>query len=230
MAVVTLYHGSQQRIEHPTFGYGSRHNDYGVGFYCTQSLELAKEWACPEKCDGYANRYTLDTAGLTLYNLQENPYGALGWLTILLKNRNFDTTAELARRTKEYLLQTFLPEVQEADVIICQRADDSYFMYARDFLNGQLSLRGLEEALFLGNLGEQVVLMTSRAFASLLGDGYEPAPWAEYFYKREGRDLQARDRYQEMRRMEFREDDVYAFDIYRERMRPDDPRLRTHHS
>ena len=39
-----LYHGSVNIIEKPLFGYGKPYNDYGLGFYCTDSLEMAKEW------------------------------------------------------------------------------------------------------------------------------------------------------------------------------------------
>ena len=51
MAEMTLYHGSLDLIKKPVFGYGKTNNDYGLGFYCTQNLELAKEWAAqaPEK-------------------------------------------------------------------------------------------------------------------------------------------------------------------------------------
>ena len=44
-----IYHGSQQIVETPKFGIGKKYNDYGQGFYCTESIELAKEWACPIK-------------------------------------------------------------------------------------------------------------------------------------------------------------------------------------
>ena len=43
--VKTLYHGSKDIIEHPRYGAGKPYNDYGRGFYCTESLDLAKEWA-----------------------------------------------------------------------------------------------------------------------------------------------------------------------------------------
>ena len=39
-----LYHGSCDKIEKPIFGYGKTYNDYGLGFYCTDSLDMAKEW------------------------------------------------------------------------------------------------------------------------------------------------------------------------------------------
>ena len=39
-----IYHGSKDIIEKPEFGKGNQKNDYGLGFYCTENVELAKEW------------------------------------------------------------------------------------------------------------------------------------------------------------------------------------------
>ena len=44
-----IYHGSAKIIEKPVFGMGNPNNDYGLGFYCTESEELAK--ATLEKCN-----------------------------------------------------------------------------------------------------------------------------------------------------------------------------------
>ena len=41
---VNIFHGSPSIIEKPVFGYGKPYNDYGLGFYCTYSLEMAKEF------------------------------------------------------------------------------------------------------------------------------------------------------------------------------------------
>ena len=43
--IITIYHGSEQIVEVPTFGEGKKNNDFGLGFYCTESDYLAKEWA-----------------------------------------------------------------------------------------------------------------------------------------------------------------------------------------
>ena len=59
--LITLYHGSKQIVEVPTFGLGRKNNDFGLGFYCTESINLAKEWAVSSLNDGFASRYTLDT-------------------------------------------------------------------------------------------------------------------------------------------------------------------------
>ena len=42
--IQSIYHGSKDIIEKPKYGYGKRYNDYGLGFYCTDSIEMAKEW------------------------------------------------------------------------------------------------------------------------------------------------------------------------------------------
>ena len=52
MSKLVLYHGSPGIIEKPVFGKGKAYNDYGRGFYCTEHIELAKEWACTEGTDG----------------------------------------------------------------------------------------------------------------------------------------------------------------------------------
>ena len=54
--IICVYHGSSQIIQQPVIGKGNPNNDYGLGFYCTESVELAKEWACSAEADGFTNR------------------------------------------------------------------------------------------------------------------------------------------------------------------------------
>ena len=51
-----IYHGSENIIEVPGYGKGKPYNDYGLGFYCTEYIDLAKEWACDDKHGGYAKK------------------------------------------------------------------------------------------------------------------------------------------------------------------------------
>jgi len=153
-----IYHGSRSIIEKPTFGLGNPRNDYGLGFYCTQEMELAKEWACTEESSGYANQYELILSGLSVITLSSKDYNILNWLAVLLANRIFHISNDLAAEGKAYLLDKFLPDVQNYDVIIGYRANDSYFSFANAFLNNTLSLSQLENAMFLGKLEKQTVL------------------------------------------------------------------------
>ena len=128
MAEVTLYHGSVSVIEQPVFGKGKPHNDYGRGFYCTQSLELAKEWAVEEDRDGYANRYLLDLQGLKILDLSQKGFTTLHWITLLLQNRVFTLKNDIIKAGKRYLVEHFSLPVHAYDVIKGYRAEQLRFL------------------------------------------------------------------------------------------------------
>ena len=157
-----LYHGSPKAIETPLYGYGSKENDYGLGFYCTQSNDLAKEWACPTVQSGFSNKYELDMDGLRVLHLNSDGYHILNWIAILLQNRIFAKRSPVARQANSYILNEFLPDISGYDVVIGYRADDPYFSYAKDFLNNTISVNQLSQAMKLGELGEQVVLKSEK--------------------------------------------------------------------
>ena len=225
MTEMILYHGSVSIIEQPTFGKGKRHNDYGLGFYCTQSLDLAKEWAVEESRDGYANKYSLDLQGLTMLDLSQKGFTVLHWITLLLQNRVFTLKNDITKTGKKYLIEHFSLPVKEYDVIKGYRADDSYFAYAESFLNNTISVQRLSEALKLGNLGEQVVLISQNSFGKLKFLGYEAADAATYYPLRKARNEQARMEFLSNRRGILSPDDLYLNDIIRGGIEPDDPRL-----
>lgn len=225
---LTLYHGSQQIIEVPKFGVGKTYNDYGQGFYCTENIELAKEWACQIQNDGYANKYLLDLEGLNVMRLTEGRFNILNWLAILLKNRVFDINSPIGRASRDFVISRFLPDTQGTDIMIGYRADDSYFSFARDFVSNNISLRDLNTAMQLGTLGEQVVLLSERSFKKIRFSGYEIADYREYYYKRAARDQSARSAYQNKRKsLAELSTDLFILDIIREDMQKDDPRLQT---
>ena len=146
-----LYHGSSNVIDKPLFGYGRPYNDYGLGFYCTDSLEMAKEWGVGKNQDGYANCYEIDCDGLRILDLNAPEYCILHWLTVLLQNREFDIPSGLALEAKEYMLAHFAVDYESYDAIIGYRADDSYFSFAQDFINGTISARCLSSPAWKGS-------------------------------------------------------------------------------
>lgn len=104
-ASIELWHGSSHVIKHPEYGLVKPNNDYGRGFYCTRSVELAKEWACAGLDDGFANRYTLTTDGLLFLDLSQPPYTILNWLAMLVENRRFQPTNH-RRRARHRISET----------------------------------------------------------------------------------------------------------------------------
>lgn len=225
MSKLILYHGSPVIIEHPVFGKGKPYNDYGKGFYCTEHIELAKEWACSENIDGYANQYEIELSDLSILNLSSDEFTILNWLALLIKHREARLSTPLAKRGKEYLLQNFLPEFENYDIIVGYRADDSYFSFARSFVSNEISLKQLGIAMKLGKLGEQIVLKSQKAFDAIKFVDYEIADNAVYYAKRKSRDEEARAAY--IKELENEDlDGIFMRDIIREEMKPNDPRLR----
>jgi len=223
-----LYHGSQQIVEIPKYGIGKTYNDYGQGFYCTENIELAKEWACPLKNDGYSNKYILHADTLNIMHLTRGEFNILNWLAILLAHRMFDITSPIGNSARDFILSHYLPDTADVDVMIGYRADDSYFSFAEDFVNNTISLRDLNRAMQLGTLGEQVVLLSKQAFTQLEFVEYEIADYREYYYKRADRDQKARAAYLNQKKsLQQLSDDIYVLDIIREDMKHDDPRLRS---
>ena len=68
MGKIILYHGSPNEKITPKFGLGDEKHDYGKGFYLTESLELAREWAVyrPDASNGWVHKFEIDTAGLNI--------------------------------------------------------------------------------------------------------------------------------------------------------------------
>lgn len=225
MSKIILYHGSNERIEKPVFGKGKTYNDYGQGFYCTEHPELAKEWACNEGVDGFANKYVIETDGLNILNLSSDEYTILHWLALLMNYRKLRLSTPVMRRGVEWLKEHFLIDISDYDLIIGYRADDSYFSFARAFVSNEISLSQLNYAMRLGKLGEQYVLKSKKAFERIEFISSELADNTIYYTRRKMRDDEARNAFfEELEKEDI--DGIYMRDIIREEMTSDDARLR----
>ena len=221
--LITIYHGSDKIIEHPTFGEGKLNNDFGLGFYCTANEDLAKEWAVSSLRDGFSNRYTLDTEYLNILNLNSPDYTILNWITVLIEHRLFSIKTPVARRAKQYLIDNFGVNVNAYDFITGYRADDSYFDYAEAFLNNGISVEQLAHAMRLGKLGEQIVIKSKFAFSRLKYEGFDLAEKRLYYVRRKARNDEANRLYLDM--LEEENDGLYIQDIMRGGITNNDPRI-----
>lgn len=225
MNKLILYHGSSEIVQTPMFGKGKSYNDYGRGFYCTEYIELAKEWACTENSDGYVNNYEIDTQGLSVLNLSSDKYTILHWLALLVEYRKFRVSTPIMKRGVGWLKEYFLLDLNPYDAVVGYRADDSYFSFARAFVNNEISLTQLSYAMRLGKLGEQFVLKSPAAFEKIQFISYEIADNTVYYAKRKARDDEARTAFQiELEKDEL--DGLYMRDIIRDEVQPNDPCLR----
>lgn len=175
--------------------------------------------------DGYANEYVLNSEGLSVLHLTNGEYNILNWLYVLLQNRRFRIEGDIAVQAKKYLEKNFAIEYKHYDIIKGYRADDSYFSFANAFLNNAISIKQLEKAMALGNLGEQIVIVSDKAFEAIRFIKAIDAPKAEYYPKKSARDTKARSDFKKEKAMGNILTEKYILDIMREGWDSDDEKL-----
>lgn len=220
---ITIYHGSENIIEEPIFGKGRKHNDFGLGFYCTTSNDLAKEWAVTLLKGGFSNKYILDTKYLNILNINSEEYSILNWIAILVEHRLFSIKNPITKKARQYLIDNFSINANAYDLIIGYRADDSYFEYAEAFLNNSITVEQLSLAMELGQLGEQIVIKSKYAFSCLQFVEYEEAKKEEYYNLRQKRNNDANNLYYKI--LEEENEGLYIQDIIKGGIKNNDPRI-----
>ena len=199
MGKLILYHGTPDKVVVPMYGKGEERHDYGRGFYLTESIDLAKEWAVcrPNEMNGYVHKYTLDTDGLRILNFQQK--GVLSWLAELMKHRDAADSKRYRMLAKKFINQ-YGVDTEQYDVIKGWRANASYFYIAKEFVRDNIDLDILEELLSLGGLGIQYCIKSELAYAHLHEDtdDLRIVPYAEFNEKYNQRDISARRKMREL--------------------------------
>ncbi len=193
MEKIILYHGSPNKIVYPTFGLGDEKHDYGKGFYLTENMELAKEWAVcrPNECNGWLHKYELDTEELNILDFEK--LNILSWLAELMKHRDASDSKRYRVLAKKFI-DKYGIDTSEFDVIKGWRANASYFFIAKEFVRDNVDLDILEKLLYLGNLGIQYCIKSEKAYSQLkdITVADMPVDYAEFNEKYNQRDIEAR--------------------------------------
>lgn len=194
VGTIILYHGSSEKMVTPKFGLGEEKHDYGKGFYLTESLELAKEWAVyrPDASNGWVHEFELDTEGLNILDFQE--HSVLTWLAELMKHRDAADSKRYRILSKQFV-EKFGISTDEYDVIKGWRANASYFYIAKSFVRDEVDIDILEELLALGGLGIQYCIKTERAYKKLSehSEALQSVAFTEFNEKYNKRDIWARE-------------------------------------
>ncbi|MGN0180684.1 MAG: DUF3990 domain-containing protein [Monoglobaceae bacterium] len=191
---MVLYHGTPDKIVTPTFGHGNDKHDYGRGFYLTEDIQLAKEWAAcrPNDTNGWVHKYELDARELKILDFEK--YDTLAWLAELMKHRDA-ADSKRYRVLSEKFIAKYGVDTSEYDVIKGWRANASYFYIAREFVRDNIDIDILEKLLFLGGLGIQYCIKSELAFSKLreVKDELLLVDYSEFNDKYNQRDAAARD-------------------------------------
>lgn len=195
MENLILFHGSPNEIVTPTFGLGNEKHDYGMGFYLTESIELAKEWAVcrPDETNGWVHKFEFDTEGLKILDFQQ--INVLSWLAELMKHRDASDTKRY-RVLAQKFIEKYGIDTSDYDVIKGWRANASYFYIAKEFVKDNIDIDILEDLLSLGGLGIQYCIKTEKAYAKLreIPGSLQPVEYVEFNEKYNERDTTAREK------------------------------------
>ena len=193
MGVITLYHGSPNKVVIPQYGCGDDKHDYGRGFYLTDDIELAKEWAVcrPDEKNGWVHKYELECDELKILDFKE--YDVLAWLAELMKHRDAADSKRYRMLAKKFIAK-YGKDTDEYDVIKGWRADASYFYIAKEFVRDNIDIDILEELLLLGGLGTQYCIKSERAYSRLheITGELLSTEYAEFNDRYNKRDVEAR--------------------------------------
>ena len=195
MEQIILYHGSPNQQVSPRYGLGDEKHDYGKGFYLTENLELAKEWAVcrPDERNGWVHKFSLDITDLRILDFQE--YNILSWLAELMKHRDA-ADSKRYRILSEKFIEKYGIDSEHYDVIKGWRANASYFYIAREFVRDNIDVEILEELLSLGGLGIQYCIKSERAYEKLaeVKEALTCVDFREFNEKYNARDISAREK------------------------------------
>ena len=190
---LTIYHGSQKLIQQPVYGAGNVRNDYGLGFYCTENVDLAKEWAVcrPNEENGWVHKYELDCKELKILDFQK--LNVLTWLAELMKHRDA-ADSKRYRMLAAKFIEKYGVETEGYDVIKGWRANASYFYIAKEFVRDNIDIDILEELLSLGGLGMQYCIKSEKAYSNLyeLKEELVSVDYSEFNERYNDRDVTAR--------------------------------------
>lgn len=199
MGKIILYHGSPNKVVVPQFGFGEGKHDYGKGFYLTENIELAKEWAVcrPDETNGWVHKYELETDDLKILDFQE--HDILSWLAELMKHRDASDSRRYKVLSKKFIVEYGI-DTSEYDVIKGWRANASYFYIAKEFVRDNIDIEILEELLSLGGLGIQYCIKSELAYSKLteVDDGLISVDYSEFNEKYNERDIIARKKMREL--------------------------------
>lgn len=146
-----LHHGSNAIVMKPDLSRSREDIDFGVGFYLTKDVTMAKKWAST-KAVSILNTYRLNIENLNIYTFKLDRE----WLEYVRACRKYgDNYDEIIKKYEGY------------DVLIGATADDKLFDTVQQYLDGEITSQTAIKYLNVAGFGEQIVLKTQKAVDAL---------------------------------------------------------------
>ncbi len=142
---VTLYHGSNVKVEVSEILARGFNKDFGYGFYCTNLEKQAQKWALTKRFEHVVSvyQYTIDEK----MNVLSFPEMTDGWLDFVVACR---------RGVKH-----------DYDIVEGPMADDQIWDYVEDFMDGSITREAFWVLVKFKYPTHQIVFCTNRALKTL---------------------------------------------------------------
>ncbi|MBB6713478.1 DUF3990 domain-containing protein [Clostridium gasigenes] len=155
-----VYHGSDNIIDKPKHNGGRNFSDFGLGFYITTNIDMAKDWASRKKDrPAYVNKYLFNTEGIKSLTFDLD----INWILFIAYNRGLILNKEL----KE-LLQEKYKNLNEYDIIVGPTVDDRMFDTLNMFFSNTITLEHCLQSLNSMDLDIQYNVKSSEGINALL--------------------------------------------------------------
>lgn len=150
MAMMTVYHGGYQPVEHPEIRKGRNTKDFGDGFYCTIIKEQAQRWA---------RRY--DVGIVSVYDVIINSQ---------LKIKEFK---EMTEEWLDFIIACRSGQTHDYDIVIGAMADDQIYNYVSDYMDGIITREQFWVLARFKYPTHQIVFCSDSALKCLVFRGHE---------------------------------------------------------
>ena len=119
--LITLYHGSNVKVEKPEIFVRGFYKDFGYGFYCTNLEKQARKWALTKRGDSVVSVYRFD---------------AKDDLDIL-------SFAEMTEEWLDFVIACRRGIKHNYDIVEGPMADDQIWDYVEDVMDGTITREAL---------------------------------------------------------------------------------------
>ena len=153
-----LFHGSKNGIEGEIeLTKSKKSNDFGVGFYCGESLEQSAMFVAGFPASSLYI-FDFDTKGL-----KRRVFGVSNeWMLVIAYFRN-----RLGGFASSKIIRSLLDSIRDADYIVAPIADNRMFEIIDSFIDGEITDQQCQHSLSATNLGNQYVLVSEKALKHL---------------------------------------------------------------
>lgn len=143
--IMTLYHGSNVKVEKPEILVMGFYKDFGYGFYCTSFEKQAQKWALTKRGDSV----------VSIYGFQKDD------------SLNTLSFPEMTEEWLDFVINCRLGINHNYDIVEGPMADDQIWDYVEDLMDGTITREAFWVLAKFKHPTHQIVFCTTKALQTI---------------------------------------------------------------